>query len=115
MAPLIQSIVESLNEAGFSLSLTPAGGLAVVPASKLTPELREVIRSGKADLMRWFTQAAVTDFEPSIEPAAWRELADAYHQHHFKCPTCQAAGRGAQYGLRCGVGAALWTTYQNTN
>ena len=115
MAPLIQSIVESLNEAGFSLSLTPAGGLAVVPASKLTPELREVIRSGKADLIRWFTQAAVTDFEPSIEPAAWRELAAAYHQHHFKCPTCKAAGRGAQYGLRCGAGAALWTTYKNTN
>ena len=52
--------------------------------------------------------------EPPTDPNAWRELATAYHAHHFKCPTCIAAGRGAQYGLRCGTGAALWTSYQNT-
>lgn len=39
----------------------------------------------------------------------WRPLADAYHKHHFSCPTCIAAGKG--YGLRCGVGAALWAIY----
>ena len=48
------------------------------------------------------------------DPNAWRELATAYHLHHFKCSTCIAAGRGAVYGLRCGTGAALWTSYQNT-
>lgn len=52
--------------------------------------------------------------EPPTDPNAWRELAAAYHAHHFKCSTCIAAGRGAGYGLRCGVGAALWTSYQNT-
>ena len=52
--------------------------------------------------------------EPPLDPNAWRELAAAYHQHHFACPTCITAGRGAQYGLRCGVGAALWTSYENT-
>ena len=48
------------------------------------------------------------------DPNAWRELAQAYHAHHLKCSTCIAAGRGAVYGLRCGVGAALWVNYQNT-
>ena len=43
----------------------------------------------------------------------WRPLAQAYHAHHFGCPVCVAAGLG--YGLRCGAGAALWATYQNTN
>ena len=52
--------------------------------------------------------------EPPTNPNAWRELATAYHHHHFACPVCIAAGRGAGYGLRCGVGAALWTSYQNT-
>lgn len=50
--------------------------------------------------------------EPTANPAAWRELAAAYHEHHFQCPTCKAAGRGVGYGPRCGVGASLWTNYQ---
>lgn len=51
--------------------------------------------------------------EPPADPNAWRELAVAYNAHHFNCSTCIAAGRGAQYGLRCGVGAALWSTNQD--
>ena len=56
------------------------------------------------------------DPEPELpaDPNAWKELAAAYHAHHLKCSTCIAAGRGAVYGLRCGVGAALWVNYQNT-
>jgi len=52
--------------------------------------------------------------DPPTDPNAWRALATAYHHHHFKCAVCIAASRGAQYGLRCGAGAALWTSYQNT-
>ena len=52
--------------------------------------------------------------EPPTDPNAWRELAAAYHAHHFKCSTCIAAGRGVVYGLRCGTGMALWINYQNT-
>lgn len=107
-----QTIVNTLHGAGFSLSLAPSGGVAVTPASKLTPELREIIRSGKAELIRWFTQPAANDPEPTPDPATWRELSQAYHLHHFKCTTCQAAGRG--YRLRCGTGTALWTAYQET-
>ena len=60
------------------------------------------------------TPVSTEPAEPPLDPNAWRVLAAAYHAHHFKCPACIAAGRGAGYGLRCGVGAALWTSYQNT-
>lgn len=112
MAHPVKSIVATLHDAGFNLSITPAGGLAVSPASKLTPALRDLIRSGKVDLIRWFSSSAANDHEPPIDPASWRELADAYSAHHFDCLTCQAAGRGTGYGLRCGTGASLWTRYQ---
>ena len=52
--------------------------------------------------------------EPPVDANAWRELAEAYKTHHFGCHACIAAGRGTQYGLRCGAGAALWNNYQNT-
>ena len=45
------------------------------------------------------------------EPADWQALDAAYLAHHFNCPQCIAAGRGLQYGLRCGAGAALWRAY----
>jgi len=107
----VQSMVETLHAAGFSLSVTPAGGLAVTPASRLTPELREVIRNGKADLIRWFTRPAANEPEPPADPAAWRELHAAYLGHHFNCSRCQAAGRGTRYGLRCAVGISMWIPY----
>ena len=36
--------------------------------------------------------------------------AGEYHQHHFGCKTCCAAGQGR--GTRCEVGMGLWTAYQ---
>lgn len=42
-------------------------------------------------------------------------LARAYCAHHAHCSICQAAGRGTGYGLRCGVGAALWCSYQDSD
>ena len=45
----------------------------------------------------------------------WLHLDRAYQAHHFKCPVCIAAGRGAGYGLRCGTGAALWTSYSSAS
>ena len=52
--------------------------------------------------------------EPPDNPQDWRELAAAYHEHHFKCPMCMGAGRGSRYGQRCGTGAALWRSYLET-
>ena len=66
-----------------------------------------------ATLVSSQTPVSTEPAEPPLDPNAWRELAAAYHAHHFKCPVCIAAGRGAGYGLRCGTGAALWTTYSD--
>lgn len=56
-------------------------------------------------------ELVANDPEPPSDPQAWRELAQVYHAHHFNCPTCTAAGRGSQYGQRCGAGMALWRLY----
>jgi hypothetical protein len=37
--------------------------------------------------------------------------ASDYHQHHFGCKTCCAAGQGR--GDRCDIGLGLWTAYQH--
>jgi len=47
-----------------------------------------------------------------VDPVDWHELDAAYLAHHVNCLTCQAAGRGAGYSLRCGTGAALWREYE---
>lgn len=113
-AQAVETLVARLSHAGLNLSLAPAGGLAVAPSSHLTADLRELIRNSKAMLIDWLTAAndAVSHApDPPDNPLDWKELAAAYHAHHFNCPTCIAAGRGNQYGQRCGVGTALWRGY----
>ena len=58
-------------------------------------------------------ELAANDPEPPSDPHAWKELAAAYHAHHFNCPTCIAAGLGSQYGQRCGVGMAFRRAYSD--
>jgi hypothetical protein len=108
------AIVERLHGAGLNLSLAPTGGLAVAPSSHLTSDLRDLIRSSKALLIEWLraaNDATCHAPDPPDNPVDWKELAAAYHAHHFKCPTCIAAGRGTRYGQRCGAGMALWRAY----
>jgi rubredoxin len=38
-----------------------------------------------------------------------REAHEVYLAHHWRCPSCRAAGQG--YGQRCAEGAGLWSTY----
>ncbi len=109
----VQGIFDALHDAGLSVGLASGGGLVVSPGSRLTPDLRELVRGNKAALVDWLHAANDPAPEPPLDPNAWRELAAAYHLHHFKCGTCIAAGRGAVYGLRCGTGAALWNAYQD--
>lgn len=128
-----ERIIETASAAGLKLSLAPAGGLEVRPASKITPVLRDLIRTAKNDLVHWFEQQAIPQAvlvaeyqlytrlapppapppEPQADPSGWRELAAAYHAHHASCPVCIAAGLGTRYGPRCGVGSSLWISYQN--
>ena len=54
---------------------------------------------------------------PKVGDAAWLKREGThrvYMKHHFNCPTCQAAGRGSQYGKPCNTGAALWTIYESS-
>jgi hypothetical protein len=110
----VETVVAQLTQAGLNISLAPAGGLAVAPSSHLTADLRDLIRSSKALLIDWLTaanDAASHAPDPPDHPSDWKELAAAYHAHHFNCPTCIAAGRGSRYGQRCGTGMALWQAY----
>lgn len=63
------------------------------------------LRQHKAELIE-----ALQAPEPVTD---WRELARAYLAHHTTCAVCQAAGRGARYGMRCGTGTALWASYDS--
>nr|MDP2190771.1 hypothetical protein [Rhodoferax sp.] len=114
IAHSVSAIVDQLHHAGLNLSLAPAGGLAVAPSSHLTADLRDLIRSSKAILIDWLTaanDAASHAPDPPENPLDWKELAAAYHAHHFNCPACIAAGRGSRDGQRCGAGVALWRAY----
>ena len=110
----LQPIIDALHDAGLNVSLAPGGRLVLSPGSRLTPDLRELVKVNKVALVDWLQAANDPAPEPTADPKDWRELAQAYNAHHFKCAVCIAAGRGAVYGLRCGTGAALWNAYQNT-
>ena len=105
VALAVREVVASLQSAGLNLTLTPDRGLKVMPASALTPELRELIRGNKPRLVDWLVAA-----NDPADKQDWQILARAYHAHHFKCAICIAAGQG--YGRRCGVGLALWDRSQ---
>jgi hypothetical protein len=84
-----------LVEAGISLDVPPEPPATplrqVLSAKEVTPLHR---KQGHFDI-----------------DAPWRPAAREYYAHHFGCEQCQCAGRGSRYGLRCGVGAALWMQY----
>ena len=108
------AIVKQLHHVGLSLTLAPVGRLAVAPSSHLTDDLRALIRSSKPLLIDWLTaanDAASHAPDPPNNPLDWKDLAAAYHAHHFNCPICIAAGRGSQYGQRCDIGLVLWLAY----
>lgn len=68
---------------------------------------------GRSDVLRQWAPI-LREKKPAIAEVLSRpemaELDRAYQRHHWKCPTCIAAGKG--YGLRCGAGTALWAAYQ---
>ncbi len=115
------------SEAGITLRLVE-GKVKASGSNKALAGLVPELRAHKAEIVALLSREAVND-PGSAEPSAptisensakqtfmehadtWRELDRAYQSHHFKCLTCKAAGLG--YGLRCGTGAALWTTYSD--
>ena len=119
----LKSLMQNLKNRAAVTPVTPekTTGLQPKPAwigactlvTPVTPHLNDADRNMK---IGQFGEAVNNPApEPPSDPSAWRELAQAYHNHHFKCKDCIAAGRGAVYGLRCGVGASLWGSYQSSN
>lgn len=74
----IQSTIDHLHSAGLTISLTPERGLRVIPASGITPALRDLIRTSKAALVDYLqlpvainTDAANDTTEPFTEPPGY--------------------------------------------
>jgi hypothetical protein len=120
-------LVQSLHTAGLNFVLTSEKRVRVTPADCLTPELCDVIQSNRAAIVDWLTTYAANEswnveIPPDTSPATivkFRnaslalDASQAYRDHHFNCPTCCAADRGARYGERCSIGVALWGQYCN--
>lgn len=104
----VESVLQQAREVGVEVRLVD-GRIKAVGTRAAVALVLEPLRQHKADLIRWFTWAPANDPEQPMDRSAWRELAAAYHAHHWTCRTCCTAGQGR--GLRCGVGAALWREY----
>ncbi len=127
----LKSLMQCLEKRSFVTPVTPEKSMGLQPepawigrvplVTPVTPHLNDT----RANALLGQFGEAVNDpasaepvlqdkpQAPAVDVPDWRELDKAYQAHHFKCATCIAAGLG--YGLRCGVGAALWTAYSNAN
>ena len=70
----------ALREAGLHVSVTPAGRLAVTPASKLTPELRQIIGTHRLALLQQLGghRAAANDPPPPTPSATTPSKAEVH-------------------------------------
>ena len=127
----LKSLIEALQKRAADTPDTSAKGMGYQRKAPIhagcTPDTPDTSYFGDTHANVLFKQfrEAVND-PPSLEPVSkdsltkpavaapdWCELDRAYQEHHFKCSTCKAAGLG--YGLRCGVGAALWRAYSEAS
>jgi hypothetical protein len=58
MASSFPKVMSAIQGAGLSLTLTSGSDLKVTPATRMTPEVRELIRSNKPELVKWLMEAA---------------------------------------------------------
>lgn len=113
-----EALIRHAQASGVALRLV-GGKVKAIGPREAVGRLLEPLRAHRAALADAL-QAEPVEPLPIVPthaapaPTAWRALDAAYLAHHFKCPTCIAAGRGSRYGPRCGVGAALWRSYSLT-
>ncbi|MBI3302772.1 MAG: hypothetical protein HYZ72_11965 [Deltaproteobacteria bacterium] len=73
----ILALIADLRRQGFQL--TPQGDkLAVSPASKLTPELTELLRAYKPEILRLLRSGLLPERKPTV----------LHHQDPDPCPAC---------------------------
>ena len=110
-----QALIRQAQASGAALRLVggkvKASGPREAVARLLVP-LREH-RAALADALQADSVEPLlgTPTDATPEPTDWHALDAACLAHHFRCPTCTAAGRDKQYGQRCGAGMALWRAY----
>ncbi len=102
------ALIRQALESGVALKLV-GGKVKASGSREAVARLLAPLREHRLEL------ADALQAEPPDNPQDWRELAAAYHEHHFKCPMCMGAGRGSRYGRRCGVGQALWFDYSDAS
>ena len=100
-------LIRKALDKGVELRLVD-GKVKLIGKRAAVDEMLGPLRQHKNALLRWLQAPPANDPVPD-DPGAWKALAQEYHAHHFACPTCISAGQGR--GLRCGTGAALWSTY----
>ena len=122
-------VLGTLKAAGLTVSLMPDSGLMVSPVRLLTDDHRDLIRAHKpalvdllkrqaaeqaeSELKMVEKRIAIMEHEAGLAPDLAAVMAKCHCDfllHHWKCPTCIAAGQGR--GHRCEVGAPLWARYQ---
>ena len=109
------ALIREAQASGIELRLV-GGKVKAIGPREAVARLLVPLREHRAALADALQSEPVEPFpgvptDTSPEPGDWHALDAAYLAHHFKCPTCIAAGRGSRYGLRCGTGAALWCAY----
>lgn len=97
-------LAEQACAAGPAPASAPAAAAAPAPA----PAASQPRPQADSDGPRVMAMPEARDEGPAPD---WRMLDKAYLLHHMACAVCQAAGRGAHYGPRCGTGASLWSAY----
>jgi len=95
-------LAEQARAAGSAPASAPA------PAPAPAPAASQPRPAADSDGPRVLAMPGAKDEGPAPN---WRALDKAYQLHHMACAVCQAAGRGANYGPRCGTGASLWSAY----
>jgi len=102
------ALIRQALESGVALKLV-GGKVKASGSREAVARLLVPLREHRLEL------ADALQAEPPDNPQDWKELAAAYHEHHFKCSMCMGAGRGSRYGRRCGVGQALWFDYSGAS
>lgn len=111
------ALIRKAQASGIELRLV-GGKVKAIGPREAVARLIEPLREHKLALVcaLQVEQTEALPVQATANPVSatdWHALDAAYNAHHFGCSTCIAAGRGSRYGLRCGVGMALWRAYQD--
>ncbi len=113
-------IIQEAADAGIELHLID-GELRFRGDSLAVASFLPTLRAHKPEIMAALAAQSNTPPAPATatpaKPAKHVDQHDriaaerAYHDHHFQCPTCIAAGQGRDTREACKYGLKLWKNY----